>query len=79
MIEADESSGEVRLSLSRDFYDEESVRRCLEEFSGICSARIGGGDRIEIVLECRDSKVVPVLGQEFCNHLLAAMKNSNSV
>ncbi len=78
-IDVDRSENRITINLSKDFYDIDSVRKCGEDFSGLCSAEIRQNGRLKIVLTQKGDVDIELLGYEFCNYLLALMKNTNIV
>lgn len=77
-VDIDKEGKSVRIKLSKDFYDMDSIRKAMEDFSGLCSATINR-EGLEIVLTTKGKSDVKTLGYEFCNYVLALMKNNNIV
>jgi hypothetical protein len=69
----------VTINLNKSFYNVNSIKQTVKDFSGVCSASIKGNDRFEITLKAKVNLDIYILGYEFCNYLLALMKNENIV
>jgi len=78
-VSVDTKSGEVIISLNKKFYNQESIEKCAEEFSGICSTKIECKENFEVALKPKGGIDPGTIGYEFCNYLLASMKNENLV
>ena len=74
-----EGSDKVTISLSKDFYDIDSIRSSAKEFSNLCSTEIKENERFDVVLESKGEIDIKILAYEFCNYVLASMKNKNIV
>ena len=78
-VDISREANKVTLRLSKDFYDIDSIKKAIKDFSGACSVTLNDGERFEIVLNSKGGPDIRILGYEFCNYVLALMKNSNIV
>ncbi len=81
-VVTDRKLNSVAISLNGDLYDIDSVKSCAEDFAHLCTAEIssdGGGGRVTVILKASGEADISILGHEFCNCLLASMKNNNRV
>lgn len=78
-VNVDEGDRTVTIKLNKSLYDIDSIRKCIEDFSGLCSASVNENEQFEVVLKARGSSDARILGYEFCNYVLALMKNNNIV
>jgi hypothetical protein len=79
MMAPEAQGGSVVIKLNRKFYDRESIDESIREFSDVFSASIVEGDCFAITITPKPGITARNLGPEFCNHVLAAMKNKNLV
>ena len=69
----------AEIILNRKFYDESAVRSTLGEFSGVLSGRVSiQGNAIKVTIS-RIRGNPDVVRGEFCNYVLASMKNSGLI
>ncbi len=78
-VNMDRKAEKVTIKLNRRFYNIGSIRRGIKDFSGLCSADVNNAEQFEIVLKSKGGLDVQILGYEFCNYVLALMKNNNTV
>ena len=78
-IEIDEKSNKVVIGLNKDLYDIDSIKNCAEDFSRLCTAKVRSNGKVRVILEAKGEADISTLGHEFCNYLLAFMKNNNKV
>lgn len=78
-VNVDKELNKVTIKLNKSFYDIDSIKMGIEDFSGPCSAIVNEKERFEIVLKSKGNSDICVLGYEFCNYVLALMKNENIV
>ncbi len=74
-IEIDYKSKEIGLCLSKDFYSVDAVKQAIEDFKGICDSSLSNKKDILISLKLKTDEDINIVGYEFCNYVLALMKN----
>jgi hypothetical protein len=80
MCSKTKSANVAVIKLNKKFYDEKSIKSCLEDFSASCSTDFrDNGEKFEIVVRSKGRLCAKKVGYEFCNYLLAFMKNNNKV
>ena len=70
---------EFTISLNRNFYDLGSIRKSLRDFSGVCSGRVLCRRSFDVVIRPLGGGDAERIAHEFCNYVLAMMKNENKV
>ena len=78
-VSVNRKDNEVIIKLSKDFYDIDSIKMGIKDFSGLCTASVNGDRQFRIVLKSRGKGDISVLGYEFCNYVFALMKSDNIV
>lgn len=78
-VDIERVGNKIRIKLNKDFYDMDSIRKAAEDFSGVCSTVVNNKEGFGIILTSRGNKDIKILGYEFCNYVLALMKNNNVV
>lgn len=78
-VNVDEKANKITIKLNKNFYDINSIKKSIEDFSGLCSAAINDKEQFEIVLKSKNNSYIHMLGYEFCNYVLALMKNKNII
>jgi hypothetical protein len=74
MIKID-GSGKAYISLSKSFYRLESVKKAAEDFKDIGIFKVKEGRTIDITINPNESSESLTVAYEFCNYVLALMKN----
>ena len=78
-VQVNNESKEIIIRLNRQFYDLDSIKQGINDFSALCSGSVKDADKIEIVLNVTSDANIGILGYEFCNYVFALMKNTNVV
>lgn len=72
--------GNVIINLNKCFYDISSIKESINDFKRVCSARFEDDDSaVRITLKPKERILLKILGHEFCNYVLALMKNKTLV
>lgn len=79
VVNVDMDNNEVTIRLNKNFYDIESIKKSVEDFSSLCSAKVNDGDYIDIILKSKGNSDINLLGYEFSNYVLALMKSNNAI
>jgi len=70
----------VILSLNKEIYTLDAINTSLADFLEIASIDISSLDNLNVVtLKPKDPELLPVIGYEFMNYLLASIKHSDLV
>lgn len=66
----------MRINLNKNFYSIDAIKEALKDFKGVCKGKILN-DKIKIELKPKGN--VKKIKEEFCNYVLALMKNKTLV
>ena len=71
-----EEKMKIQFSLNKKFYNEDAIKEALKDFNEVCCGdykKIKG--KFLITLKSKNEKHSELLKDEFCNYVLALMKN----
>ncbi|MEA3430460.1 MAG: hypothetical protein U9R08_04260 [Nanoarchaeota archaeon] len=71
----------VVIKLNKVFYNFDTVKSSLEDYSELMVAEVNYDDVDNIILELipKNLSLLPQIGQEFCNYVFAKMKNQQLI
>ena len=78
-IKINKKSKKVDISLNKKFYSIKAVKQASQDFKDICNCTIPKNKNIEISLKLKEDLDINTIGYEFCNYVLALMKNETLV
>ena len=65
----------VDIKLNRNFYSSEAIRAAIDDFKNFGKFSISNKNSILVSLKVKDKESINNIGYEFCNYVLALMKN----
>jgi hypothetical protein len=74
-ISIDEKNNAVKIILSNTLYPFDAVKKAAEDFRDIGDFTISKKNVTSIVIKLKDKDYISSIGYEFCNYVLALMKN----
>jgi len=78
MISFDKNRKKVIVTMNKDFYNLDSVKKAAEAFKDAADISVSVKDKI-IVSIMPDENMIDIIGYEFCNYVLSLMKNEGLV
>jgi len=75
MISIDKTKKRVIVNLNKEFYNVDSVKKAAEDFKDTSDISVSDKEAIIIIMKLKDSSYLNNIGYEFCNYVLALMKN----
>ena len=79
VIVDDNNSSDIIVELNKDFYNRESINKTVKDFSNICDTIVKENGNFRIILKPKEEVDSNELVNEFCNYVLAIMKNNSMV
>lgn len=75
-----EKNEKIRIKLNKRFYKISAINESIKEFENVCRGRVEEDkDFFVVELESKEKAIGNILKYEFCNYVLATMKNNNLV
>jgi hypothetical protein len=74
-ISVDQNKNRINISLNKSFYAVDAVKKAAEDFKEIGDFSVHDKKNILVSIKVKDASQVEILGYEFCNYVLALMKN----
>ena len=79
IINVDNETKRVEIILNKSFYCVEAVKKAVEDFKEIGNFSVSCDDGILISIKLKNEEGIENIGYEFCNYVLALMKNEGLV
>ena len=78
-IQIDPKNKKVEISLNKNFYSIDAVKKAISDFKKVGNFSVSNKKSIIVSLKLKNSSDIENIGYEFCNYVLALMKNEASV
>ena len=69
----------VDVILNKEFYSIDAIKKAINDFKDACDASLSNKKDILVSLRVKTNDDIDKIGYEFCNYVLALMKNEGIV